>query len=52
MLRRLPVYLLIDCSAAMKGDRIHKARVAVDSIIEAFLAYPATLSCTEINFQK
>ena len=43
MLRRLPVYLLIDCSGSMKGDRIHKARVGVDSIVEAFLGSPAAL---------
>lgn len=43
MSRKLPVYLLIDCSAAMRGDRINKARVGVDSIVSALLASPAAV---------
>lgn len=43
MLRRLPVYLLIDCSGSMKGDRIKKARAGVNSILSALLSDPAAV---------
>lgn len=43
MLRRLPVYLMIDCSGSMRGDRMKTARAGVDSILSALLSEPAAV---------
>ncbi|MBR4211636.1 MAG: VWA domain-containing protein [Oscillibacter sp.] len=49
MSRRLPVYLLIDCSGSMRGDPIQAVRVGVDSLVSALLAYPAAVSCAYLS---
>lgn len=41
MSRRLPVYLLIDCSGSMMGDPIEAVRVGVDSLVGALMSDPA-----------
>lgn len=49
MSRRLPVYLLIDCSGSMRGDPIQAVRVGVDSLVSALMTYPATFSCAYLS---
>ncbi|MBR4211635.1 MAG: VWA domain-containing protein [Oscillibacter sp.] len=49
MLRRLPVYLMVDCSGSMKGDPIKKARAGLDSILSALLADPAAVRCVYLS---
>jgi len=49
MSRRLPVYLLIDCSGSMRGDPIQAVRVGVDSLVSALMTYPLTFDCAYLS---
>lgn len=49
MSRRLPVYLLIDCSGSMMGDPIEAVRVGVNSLVSALINDPSTFSCAYLS---
>ncbi len=49
MPRRLPIYLLMDCSGSVRGDALESVRGAAESLVNAFLSYPPALGCVHLS---
>src|SRR4051812_23839927 len=47
--RRLPVYLLLDCSGSMSGEPIEAVRQGVRALINALKGYPMALETAYLS---
>lgn len=49
IMRKLPVYLLLDCSESMIGDAIQSVRVGVDRLLRELRSNPHTLETAHVS---
>lgn len=49
MMRRLPVYLLIDTSGSMRGEPIESVKAGVQSLISGLRQDPSALECVYVS---
>lgn len=49
MSRRLPIYLLIDCSGSMMGDPIEAVRSGVNLLVDALNQSPSAFDCAHLS---
>lgn len=47
--RRLPVYLLCDCSGSMKGEPIQAVQAGIESLVSALLGDPTTFGVAHLS---